>query len=79
MRGPGLPGRQIVANECFTRELLYAKMLEETEPEETGYFVTFLSLVALQLRGCSALPPLATPMDGGELLLKNGTIDGYAY
>ena len=34
------------------RVLLYAKMLKETETEETkGFFVTFLSLVAFQLEG----------------------------
>ena len=45
------------------RVLLYAKLLKETEPEETiVFFVTFLSLVAFQLEG-GAGSPLATPMD----------------
>ena len=53
----------IVGYSC-TRVLLYAKMLKETETEETiVFFVTFLSLVALQLgRGGGPSPPLATPM-----------------
>ena len=34
------------------RVLLYAKMLKKTDTEETiVFFVTFLSLVAFQLRG----------------------------
>ena len=42
--------------------LLYAKMLKETEAEETTVsFVTFLSLVTFQLRG-APWAPLATPM-----------------
>ena len=40
------------------RVLLYAKMLEETE-ETIVFFVTFLSLVAFQLKGgAGILPPL---------------------
>ena len=46
--------------------LLYAKTLKETKTEETiVFFVTFLSLVAIQLGGWGAGPlgpPLATPM-----------------
>ena len=41
LRGPGRHDRQIVVNYCFTRVLLYAKMLRETETEETiGFYVT---------------------------------------
>ena len=56
-------------------------MLRETETEETiGFFVTFLSLVELQLGdGAGHVDSLATPKSEGELLLKNSTIDGYAY
>ena len=40
-----------IVNYCFKSVLLYAKMLKETETEDTiGFFVTFLSLVAFQLR-----------------------------
>ena len=77
LTGPGPPHHPIVVSYCFTRVLLYAKMLRETETEETiGFFVAFLSLVAFQLeveRGPWA--PLATHRGEGELLLKNGTID----
>ena len=56
-------------------------MLGETETQETiGFFVTFLSLVAFQLGvGRAPWTPLAMPKGGGELLLKNGTIDSYVY
>ena len=56
-------------------------MLRETETEEAiGFFVTFLSLVAFQLGvGRAHWTHLAKPKGGDELLLKNGTIDGYAY
>ena len=56
-------------------------MLKETETEETiGVFGTFLSLVAFQLGlGRASWTALDTPKGGGELLLKNGTIDDYAY
>ena len=41
-----------IVNYCSTSVLLYAKMLKETEAEETTVaFVTFLSLVAFQLGG----------------------------
>ena len=40
-----------MVNYCSTRVLLYAKMLKETETEETIVFVTFLLLVAFQLGG----------------------------
>ena len=53
-------------------------MQRETETEETiGFFVTFLSLVAFNWRWGGPPGHLATPKGGGELLLKNGTIDGY--
>ena len=43
------------------RVLLYAKLLKETETDETiGFFVTFLSLVAFQLGGGGRLD---TPMN----------------
>ena len=44
LRGPGPPDCQIDVNYCFTRVLLLnAKMLKETEIEETiVFFVTFL-------------------------------------
>ena len=46
LRGPGPPNCPIVVTYCFTRVLLYAKMIREIETEETiGCFVTFLSLV----------------------------------
>ena len=42
----------IIINYCCTRVLFYAKMLKETETEETiVFFVIFLSLVAFQLGG----------------------------
>ena len=58
----------IIVNYCFKRLLLYAKMLKETKTKETTcFFVTFLSLVAFQLRGgpgpLTSLPlPMAKPM-----------------
>ena len=56
---PG-PPTSIIVNYCCTHVVLYAKMLKETETEETIVFlVTFLSSLAFQLRGCS---PLATSM-----------------
>ena len=40
------------------RVLLYAKLVKETETEETiVFFVTFLSLVAFQLGGVGPGPP----------------------
>ena len=56
-------------------------MLGETGTEETiGSFVTFLSLVEFQLGVERAFrTPLTTSNGGGELLLKNGTINGYSY
>ena len=53
------------------RVLLYAKMLRETDSEETiDFFVTFLSLVAFQLGvGRAPWTLLAKPKGGGELLL----------
>ena len=54
-------------------------MPRETKTDEpiVFFFVTFLSLLAFQL-GVGQPPwiTLATPKGGGELLLKNGTIDG---
>ena len=79
LRGPGSLIVKLLL--CFTVVLLYAKMLRETETEETiVFFVTFLSLVAFQL-GLLRAPwtSLITPKGGGELLLKNGTIDGYTF
>ena len=44
------------------RVLLYSKMVEETEPEETiVFFVTFLSLVTFQLGGGVPGPPEPPP------------------
>ena len=38
-RGPSI---NIIVNYCGARVLLYAKMLKETETEETiGFFITF--------------------------------------
>ena len=55
-------------------------MLGETEIKKiVGVFVTFLSLLAFQLGARAPWTPLATLKGGNELLLKNGTIDGYAY
>ena len=49
-----------IVNYCCTSVLLYEKMLKETETEETIVsFVTFLSLVAFQLRWPA---PRATPI-----------------
>ena len=43
--------------------MLYAKVLKETQTEETiVFFVTFLSLGAFQLGGGPPAPPLATLM-----------------
>ena len=42
----------IIVNYCCTPVLLYAKMLKETEAEETiVFFVKFVSLVAFQFGG----------------------------
>ena len=52
-----------IVNCCCTRVLLYAKMLKETENEETRLFCQILSLVAFRLRGPGPLGhSLATPM-----------------
>ena len=77
LRGPGPPNPQIVVNYCFMR-VLHAKIFREIKSEEAiGFFVTFLSLVVFHLGGARVpLDPLATPKAGGELLLKNSTIDG---
>ena len=62
------PGPHIVVNYCCTRVLLYAKMIKnKTETEETiVFFVTFLFLVAFQLRGLGPWLPLATPVVGAD-------------
>ena len=53
----------IIVNYCFTRTLLYAKMLKEIETEEAlGFFVIFLSLVAFQWGG--GLPASPCYADG---------------
>ena len=60
----------------------YAKMLKKTETEDTiGFFHIFIiGVVSIGGEGGGASGPLlATPMIGGELLLKNGTTNGYAY
>ena len=65
IEGAWTPRINIIVNYCCTRVLLYAKMLTETETEETiVFFVTFLSLVAFQLGRGGQAPwaPLATPM-----------------
>ena len=62
IEGARAPWITIIVNYCCTRVLFYAKMLKNTETEETMvFFVTFLSLVASQLGG-GACPPLATPL-----------------
>ena len=48
-----------IVNYYCTRVLLYAKMLKETENEETRLFGKYLSLAAFQLRGPG--PPGPTP------------------
>ena len=51
------PWLNTIVNYCSTGVLLYAKMLKETEAEETTvFFMTFLSWVAFQLGG-----PLGPP------------------
>ena len=60
IEGTLAPSINIIVNYCYTRVLLNAKMLKETETEETiRFFVTVLSLVVFQWRGAG---PLATPM-----------------
>ena len=52
------PRLNTIVNYCCTGVLLYAKMLKETEAEETTvFFVIFLSWVAFQLEG-----PLGSPL-----------------
>ena len=52
LKGARAPWINIIVDYCCTRVLLYAKMLKETETEETiVFFVTFFSLVAFQLGG----------------------------
>ena len=46
---PGPLVVNIIVNYCCTRVLLHAKMLKETENEETIIFVTLLSFVAFRL------------------------------
>ena len=56
--GPGPLVVNIIVNYCFACVLLCAKVLKETETEET---INLLSLVAFQLRRTGPLdPPLAT-------------------
>ena len=49
-----------IVNYCCTRVLLHAKMLEETENEETRFFV-ISGMSIEEARGLWATP-LATPM-----------------
>ena len=50
------------------RILLYAKMLKETETEETiVFFVTFLAFLEFQLGGRPLGRPLATPMSENDI------------
>ena len=62
LRGCRAPWWSILfkVNCCCMRVLLYAKMLKETENEETRIFVKFLSLVAFQLKGPG--PPGPPPL-----------------
>ena len=39
LRGPGPPWINIIVNYCYTRVLLYAEVLKETESEETIVFL----------------------------------------
>ena len=72
IEGAWTPRINIIVNYCCTRVLLYAKMLTETETEETiVFFVTFLSLVAFQVGGGGGPGPL-----GNEVRVAT---PGYAY
>ena len=53
------PDRQIVVNYCFTSVLLlYAKMLKETDTEETiGFFVFIIGDISIE-RGGGLLGPV---------------------
>ena len=49
-----------IVNYCCTRELLYAKMLKETENEETGLFCQIFVIGGISIEGARA--PWATPV-----------------
>ena len=55
----GLLVVNIIGNYCCTRVVVYAKMLRETENEETRLFCHILSLVAFRLGGGLAPPGYA--------------------
>ena len=46
--------------------------------QKTFCHISIISVILLG-GGTGPLDLLATPRGGGKLLLKNGTIDGYAY
>ena len=53
-----------IVNYCCTRGLLYAKMLKETENEETRFFSQIFVIGGISIEGSRApwATPLATPM-----------------
>ena len=62
----------IIVNYCCTRVLLYTKILKKTETEKTiVFFVTFLSLVALQLGEGRAPSGYAYGVGGGSPSAQN--------
>ena len=66
LMGPGPLVVNIIVNYCCTRVLLYAKMLKETETEETRIFCHLSIISDISIGGCS-WAPLATPMLVGML------------
>ena len=56
-------------------------MLRETKTKKTiGFFCHIFLIVCISIGGgAGPLDPLAKPKGGGDLLLKHGIIDGYAY
>ena len=57
----------IIASYCYKRILLYAKMLKDTETEETLGFVVIIFIIGgISIGGTQvSWVPLATPMAGG--------------
>ena len=57
----------IIGNYCCTRVVLYAKMLNETENEETSLYCHIFIIGGILIRGGGWLP-LATPMIVASML-----------
>ena len=61
LRGPGLPWINIIGNYSCTHVLLYAKMLKETETEETIVFCDVFIIGSISIGGWGGGPPGPPP------------------